>query len=262
MTVYATYQRIRAANGNVTGGGIILNGPDGKINRDDFRNLSSLAELGAKFSLIDHKLYAAAALFDQQRTRVALGGEHDDIRIRGLELEAVYQPTTRLTATANVTYQEGHYVNASPFQLGGSSIYDLYALGRGPGGLGTGGQGTGLADPYGNQAGVGNWPLLGFSRMMANASARYHLENGFGVGGGVQWQSPQRGNLANQWHIPSQYTLNASLFYVRSRWEINLDLLNVTDQRNWDHNGDAYTGSQLVFQELPFRMEGYVKFRF
>jgi len=128
-TLYATYQRIRAANGNVTGGGVILNGPDGQINRDDFRNLSSLAELGAKFSLMDHRLFAAAALFDQQRTRVTLGGEHSDIRIRGLELETVYQPTTRLSATANFTYQEGHYVNATPFQLGGRTTYYLDVAG-------------------------------------------------------------------------------------------------------------------------------------
>ena len=49
---------------------------------------------------------------------------------------------------------------------------------------------------------------------------------------------------------------------MKKRWIVNLDILNVTNQRNWYHNGDAFSGSILVFQEQPFRVEGYVKLRF
>ena len=66
----------------------------------------------------------------------------------------------------------------------------------------------------------------------------------------------------HQWHIPAQYTLNASLSWQRGPWLVNLEVLNVTDQHNWIHNGDAYTSSILVLPELPLRAEGYVKFRF
>jgi len=261
-SLYATYQRIRAVTGNLAGGGLILTDRGdgtGGLNRDDFRNRSDLAELGAKFSLLDHQLYAAATLFDQRRTKIELGGEHSDILIRGLELEAVYQPNPQFNATANATFQDGHYVNSAPFQLGGRSIYDAYALGRGPGGRGTG---TAGYDPYANQVPVGDWALLGFSKVMLNGSVRYRLESGYGAGLNAQWQSRQRGNLDNQWHLPAQYTLNGSLFYVAKRWSANLDLLNLTGQRNWIHNGDAYTASQLIFPQLPFRLEGYFKFKF
>ena len=44
----------------------------GELNHDDFRNRSDLAEVGAKFSLLDHKLFAAVTLFDQRRTQLAL----------------------------------------------------------------------------------------------------------------------------------------------------------------------------------------------
>jgi outer membrane receptor for monomeric catechols len=261
-SLYATYQRIRAVTGNLAGGGLILTDRGdgtGGLNRDDFRNRSDLAELGAKFSLLDHQLYAAATLFDQRRTKIELGGEHSDILIRGLELEAVYQPNPQFNATANATFQDGHYVNSAPFQLGGRSIYDAYALGRGPGGRGTG---TAGYDPYANQVPVGDWALLGFSKVMLNGSVRYRLESGYGAGLNAQWQSRQRGNLDNQWHLPAQYTLNGSLFYEAKRWSANLDLLNLTGQRNWIHNGDAYTASQLIFPQLPFRLEGYFKFKF
>jgi hypothetical protein len=43
---------------------------------------------------------------------------------------------------------------------------------------------------------------------------------------------------------------------------VNLDFLNLADAHNWIHNGDAYTANQLVFPELPFRVESYVKLKF
>ncbi|MFA5265009.1 MAG: TonB-dependent receptor plug domain-containing protein, partial [Opitutaceae bacterium] len=258
-SVYATHNRIHAANGNVTGGGVILNVPDGQINRDDFRNLSDLMEAGVKTSLLDNKLYSAATVFDQKRSRVSIKGKKSNIVIRGLELESVYQPSTYLSVTANATFQNGHYVDSSPYQMGGRSIYDAYALGHGPDGLGTAGADF---DPYGAQVPAGNWPLLGFSKTMLNGSIRYRWASGFGVGFNAQWQSRQVGNLDDQWHIPAQVLTNASLFYEKGRWTANLDFLNLTNERNWIHNGDAYTASQLIFPELPFRMEGYVKMRF
>jgi hypothetical protein len=259
FTLYVTHNRIRAANGNVTGGGVILNVPDGQINRDDFRNLSELVEVGAKVALLDNKLFAAATAFDQQRSRVSIGGRKNNITLHGFELETVYQPTTRLSLTASATFQSGHYVQSRPFQMGGRDIYAGYASGRGPGGLGTG---TADYDPFGHQVPVGDWPLLGFSNTMVNGSARYRFRNGFGVGLNAQWQSEQQGNLDNQWHIPAQALCNASLFYETKRWTANLDFLNLSNSRNWIHNGDAYTASQLIFPELPFRLEGYVKLKF
>jgi hypothetical protein len=259
ISLYATHNRVTAANGNVTGGGVILNVPDGQINRADFRNLSELVEAGVKASLLDNKLFAAATLFDQKRSRVSLKGKKNNITLQGVELESTYQPDTKLSFTANATFQSGHYLESRPFQMGGRNIFDSYALGRGPGGKGLG---TSAFDPWGNQVPVGNWPLLGFSNTMLNASVRYRLDSGFGAGFNAQWQSEQVGNLDRQWHIPAQVLYNASLFYEKGRWVVNLDLLNLTSEHNWIHNGDAYTASQLVFRELPFRMEAYVKFKF
>jgi len=259
MAYYATVQRVRAANGNVTGGGIILNTPDGTINDDDFRNLSELQELGAKYSLLENKLFAGAAAFEQRRSRVSLSGKKNNIIVRGLEFEAVYQPDPHLNATFNATFQQGHYLQAAPFQMGGRDIYAAYPLGEGPGGKGTS---TGTYDPFGNQVPVGDWNLLGFPETILNGSVRYRFTNGFGVGGNVQYTGQQQGNLDGQWHIPAQYLFNASLFYETKRWIVNFDFLNVTNERNWSHNGDAFSGSIIVFQEQPFRLEGYVKIRF
>jgi len=255
---YVTWQDTTSLNGNLGGGGISLQS-DGRIDPNDLRNRSRLLEAGAKFSFLDNQLYAGAALFDQRRARTGLGDVHQNLRIRGLELETVYQPDTRFSATFNATVQEGEYVDAAPFQLGGRDIYASYLAGRGPGGLGTG---DASYSPWDNQVPVGNWPLVGFSHVMLNGSVRYRWPCGFGAALDGQWQSRQRGNLDDQWHIPAQYTLNASLSYERGHWLVNVDLLNLTDQRNWIHNGDAYTSSILVLPDLPLRAEGYIKYRY
>ncbi|HEY0947181.1 MAG TPA: TonB-dependent receptor [Opitutaceae bacterium] len=258
-SLYATYQRAYAVHGNVTGGGIMLKddgGGRGVIDRDDFKNLSELAEIGAKFALVENTLYAGFALYDQRREEVELGGDVEKLRIRGAEAELVYQPHARLNATLNLAFTDGRFDDSSATQAGGASLYDLYALGAGPGG-----RGTGVGFTW-DKLPPGDYRIPGLSRWVVNSSVSYRLENGFGGGFGGSWQSRQPGNLLNEYHIPAQVFLNAFLFYRTPRWEVNIDLLNVLDERNWIHNGDNWSNNVLVFQDLPRRVEGYVKFRF
>lgn len=259
LSLYATHNRIHAATGNVTGGGVILNLPDGQINRADFRNLSELLEAGAKTALLENRLFLGAAIFEQSRSRVSLGGSKSNILLHGAEIETTFQPSRHLSVTANATFQSGHYVDSAPFQMGGRSIYNLFAKGRGPSGLGRAG---GDFNPYDNQVPAGDWPLLGLPGTMLNGSLRYQWPSGLGASVTAQWQNRQAGNLDREWHIPPQVMFNASVFLEKGRWLLNVDFLNVTNERNWGHNGDAYTSSQLIFPELPFRMEAFIKYRF
>jgi outer membrane receptor protein involved in Fe transport len=248
-SVYATYQRAVAVHANVTGGGIMLKDDgtgSGVIDRDDFKNVSRLAEVGAKFALLDNKLYLGGALYDQRREEVELGGDVKNLRIRGAELELVYQPDTRLNATFNAAYTDGRLDDSTATQAGGTSLYNLYASGRGPGG-----RGNGLGFQW-DKLPPGDYRIPGLSRLVVNSSVSYQLENGFGGGLGGSWQSEQAGNLSNEYHIPAQIFLN----------ELNIDFLNVLDRRNWIHNGDNFSNNVLVFQDLPLRVEGYVKFKF
>lgn len=258
-SVYATYQRAYAVHGNVTGGGIMLKDDGtgrGVIDPDDFTNLSRLAEVGARFSLFDNKLFAGVTLFDQRRGEVELGGDIKNLRMRGAELEFVYQPDLHLNATFNVALTDGRLDNSSASQAGGTSLYNLYALGEGPGGLG-----NGIGFQW-DELPAGNYRIPGLSRWVVNGSVAYTLPCGFGGGFAGTWQDEQPGNLLNEYHIPAQVFLNAFVFYRRPRWEANIDILNVLDRRNWIHNGDNYSNNVLVFQDLPLRVEGYMKWKF
>ncbi len=256
---YATYQRAYAVHGNVTGGGIMLkddgNG-NGVIDPNDFKNLSTLVEVGAKFSLLDNQLYTGVALYDQRRQEGELGGGVENLKFHGAEFELVYQPDTRFNATFNVAFTDGRFDNSTASQAGGTSLYNLYALGQGPGGLGNG-------DGFQwDKLPPADYRIPGLSRWVVNGSFSYTLPGGFGGGLNGSWQSEQPGNLLNEYHIPDQIFLNAFLFYRQPRWEVDVEILNVLNERNWIHNGDNYSNNVLVFQDLPLRIEGYVKFRF
>jgi hypothetical protein len=259
VSFYATHQRAYAVHGNVTGGGIMLKEDEngrGIIDPDDFKNLSRLTEIGAKFSFFENKLYAGVAVYDQTRQEVELGGDVKNLKFRGGEIEFVYQPNTRFNATFNVAMIDGRFDDSSATQAGGISLYNLYALNQGPGG-----RGNGLGFQW-DKLPRGDYRIPGLSRWVANGSFSYRLPNGFGGGLGGSWQSEQPGNLTNEYHIPPQIFLNAFLFYRQPRWEVDVEILNVLDRRNWIHNGDNYSNHVLVFQDLPLRVEAYVKFRF
>jgi outer membrane receptor protein involved in Fe transport len=258
-SLYATYQCAYAVHGNVTGGGIMLKDDGsghGVIDPDDFKNLSRLAEIGAKFALLDNKLYAGLALYEQRRQETELGGDVQNLKIRGGEFELVYQPDTHFNATFNVALTEGHFDNSTASQAGGTSLYNLYALGQGPSGLG-----NGIGFTW-DKLPAGDYRIPGLSRWIGNGSFSYTFASGFGGGLGGSWQGWQTGNLLNEYHIPAQIFLNAFLFYRQPRWEVDIEILNVLDRRNWIHNGDNWSNNVLVFQDLPLRVEGYVKYRF
>lgn len=257
-SLYATYQSAVAVHGNVTGGGVLLKDDGtgrGVIDPHDFTNRSRLAELGARFALLDHRLSAGATVYQQRREEVSLGGSIQRLRVRGAELEFVYQPTARFNATLNAAFTDGRFDDSTAGEAGGTTLYNLFAAGAGPDG-----RGNGRGFQW-DQLPPGDYRIPGLSRWVVNGSFSATLPSGLGAGLGGSWQSRQPGNLADDYHLPAQLFVNAFVFYRRPRWEANLDLLNVLGRRNWIHNGDLWSDNVLLFQDLPFRLEGSIKFK-
>jgi hypothetical protein len=61
--------------------------------------------------------------------------------------------------------------------------------------------------------------------------------------------------------IPTQYELDAGIFYVQKNWEARPDFFDFTNQQNWAAVS-ASNGQDLVYPELPFRVQGTVRFKF
>lgn len=258
FSAYATFNRTNAVNGNVTGGGIMLF--EGQIDKDDFENRSDLYEAGARFSLLENKLYLGFTAFRQERQRTEFRGGKSDILVSGVELDTVYQPKSEFYLHANLTFTEGHYRDSAPFQLGGRSLFNLYAAGTGPGGNGNG---LGFEPfPGAFQAPAADWRIPGLSRWLFNAGASWRPERGLGLSLWGSAQSEQIGNLDAEYVIPAQFTLNGSISWKGEGWEAEIGIFNITDQTNWAHNGDTFMNNQIIFRELPLHLEAHWKFSF
>ena len=256
---YLSWNSVAEIYGSVTGGAVLQFYPPGTIRSEDFDGRSDLLEAGAKFAFDENRVFLGLSVFRQDRSRAEFGGGRNAIETTGAEAELVYQPRRGVYLTANASWLDAHYVNSAPTQLGGRSLYDLYAEGTGPEGKGTG---IGYDFWFVNQVPPGDYRISGLSSVLLNASAAYRFENGFGFSIQSQWQSPQWGNLDREYEIPAQLTVNASLTYTTPGWEVGLDCLNLTDARNWIHNGDEFMNNQLISVEPPIRFEGYLKVRF
>lgn len=250
-TFYITYNRSHAVNGSVTGGGLFLF--NNQIDRNDFDNRSDLYEGGARFSFYDHKLFVGLTAFSQDRKKLEFRGGKNDIRVQGFELESVFQPINDFYFYTNLTFTEGHYQDSAPFQLGGRSIYDFYAPGTGPGGLGTG---FGYESfPGANQAPAADWRIPGLSRWIFNAGSSYLPSSGIGFRLWGTVESEQIGNLDAEFRFPSQFSLNGAISYKKPKWQAEITLYNITDEMNWVHNGDTFVNNLLISRESPFHLE-------
>lgn len=250
-SVYATYARSAAVNVSVSGGGLFLF--DGQLDPQDFRNRADLIEIGTRAGLLENRLFLGVTAFHQERTRVEFRGGRNDLVLKGVETEMVWQPQRDAFAHFTVTWFDGRYDNSAPFQSGGRSIYDLYAPGTGPDGLGTGAGWEPF--PGANQVPVGDWRMSGEARWRMAAGAGWKPRLGAGLTVWGDWHSAIPGNLDREWEIPSQFTLNLSVGWRAQDWDAELVIRNLTNEVHWIHNGDTFMNNLLLGRGLPRRAE-------
>ena len=260
LSSYATYNRVNAVTGSANFGGVDGTGGNAGL-KQSLAAESELIEVGTKTSVFENKLFLSAALFDQTRQRPNLVGPPTEIETGGVELEAVYQPDRNFNVNANLTLEEAYQVGTTYQQT--FSYLDGYPAGFPVDGT----VGTGVGSPNFNTSNnryenTGRVPLAALPKVLFNAYATYMFDNGLGFSFGPQVSSSQRANLEGTLTIPAQYVLNASIFYKRPKWEVQVNFFNLTDQRNWTSIDPDFAGNDVIFPELPFHISGLVKYKF
>jgi hypothetical protein len=76
----------------------------------------------------------------------------------------------------------------------------------------------------------------------------YQLDCGLGASLGLLLTSPQNLTFDGSVKIPTQYTLDAALFYRRKSYEVRLDFYNLTKQKNWEPISDFDGGDSVYAQ--------------
>jgi hypothetical protein len=264
---YLTFNKAQYVLPNANDGAV---GTLGEAPTVQLRQNTQLEEAGAKFNLLDSRLFISSALFKQTRSLPTGPGDlgHSVAHIRGAEIELNYQPNSHFFATASYSYLHTTLDTASSF-------YNFPAY---PG-LNIDGAGS-LAVFLPNQT----LQDPGVPAHLMNLLANYKHESGFGVQANIQVTAPiettQSGYLdlaatnasalanglpqlvgvgglvplsivgATGYYqsprIPWQFTLNTALFYSFDKYTVKFTVYNVTDQRNLTNDYPFYGNDFLT----------------
>jgi hypothetical protein len=259
VSVYVTYDRTTGVQGDANFGGLAVTDSKGNnsVTPAKLRNLSELYETGFKASLFKQTLFFSVAGFYQTRVQYSQFNDPQPIESRGVEVDAIYQPDSHLGITANFTWMKANYSGVSPYEQTGNYLdtFPTYYMVDGH-------YGTGVGSPNYHSYPKGDYYVPGIPKVYFNAYLTYKFDNGFGFGVGPQVTGEQNANVTGTLKIPAQVTWNANIFYRKPKWELQLNLFNFTNERNFTSVNASYTGNDMILEEKPFYITGSVKLRF
>jgi len=264
-------------NPNGGEGGINAYGqvPDSTLMRGD----SYLYETGLKFNLLNNKLFADIAVFDQKHAIPTGPGNTESLaaNTRGVEIEGNYQPNRNLYATASYSYIDTS-LNSAP------AFYDFPAQAGinidGGGNYAEFLPGQKFEDPdqpqhvfnflgnYKFPIGVGlrtGLQVTGPIPLTASGNINLVALNAAGVPTPTASVTPLASNPEVGYYkspvIPWQYTWNAAVFYEYSKYVVTFSVYNLTDRHNWQPS-PGYYGNDFLVRSDPRTFEIRVQAKF
>lgn len=168
-------------------------------------------EAGLRWQPLGEKLMLSAAVYQINQTNVVTPAPRNldptgmssvqtgEVRSRGIELSAVGNVTRELSVIASYIYQDVKNVKA-------------------------------------NDASLNHWPVdIPRPRQMASLWADWTWHTGalagFGIGGGIRYQSASAGAPDNSLTVPSYTLYDAALHYGTRDWRFSLNVMNLFDRR-------------------------------
>jgi iron complex outermembrane receptor protein len=217
LTPYITYSESNYLE--LGQGGMI---PKDLIANGTWLQESKLTEIGIKGTLLDKKLYATLAYYEQEKTSFnTQAGAFDYYESKGLELEARYAPTRNLSFTATGTWQRTDVLNP-PFFLGVP-----------PAALGL--------DPKLTYAGrfVAVGALIGVTsplqaptpQRVFSANGTYTSRKGWGFSLGGTYVSEFYSGYLGEILLPDYFVTRAAIFYGKGRWSARINMNNLLNEK-------------------------------
>jgi hypothetical protein len=217
----------------------------------DFHIKNWLYEAGSKTALAQNTLFLTNAVFFQKRSQTDQFGNTSKVESLGYEMEANYQPNKNFSATAAYSYLDAWLPGASGSLAFTENVYDAFAP---PYGNGTG-------SPNFNSLPVGRYRLPGVPSELFSAFSKYRTDLGFGASLGIVVTGPITTSYLGNVKIPTQYSLDGTLFYETKRWVVHANFYNITNRKNWIAEAGA-EGNDLITAALPFHYQASVAYRF
>lgn len=247
-TLYFTYDKSIAINTGVFGP-FLTWGANHQLNPLAFDSQNELKEVGVKYEAIPNKLFLSLAWFDQTRDLSPdTTGQMAKFEIEGIESSLRWQFKPQLAFGANFTYLKPVYTSIVP---SGFSPFGFVADNA-----------TVWGDSNRlNQRTAGRYSAAGIPEYSATAYVDYQHDSGFGVNLSTWWTSAWYTNLARTAKVPDNYNLDLGLFYRQPQYTVGLNILNLTNERNFV-NGLAGSNSEFLQPMRPLTVQGQFSYRF
>ncbi|WP_404479016.1 TonB-dependent receptor [Novosphingobium sp. BL-52-GroH] len=174
-------------------------------------------EIGGKWSFLDDRLGASAALFRVIKNRGSYNdpttGEsiniRDKERVQGIELSLTGKVTPAWDVQASYTYMDSKILEFTP-----DGVFNA-------------GDATGNRVPYVSKHGVALWSTYDIATLIP------YLPGSLLVGGGVNYRSDYFADPSMVYHIPGATTFDALLSYEVDRYRLALNVTNLTNKLSY-----------------------------
>jgi outer membrane receptor protein involved in Fe transport len=275
-STYLTYNFAQYVNPTGNDGGV---GTFGVSPTAILRQNTRLAEAGSKFDLLDKSLFVSTAIYEQTRSLPA-GNTYSTTEvahIKGLELEANYQPGPRIFGTASYSFMRtvldtvlpGPFYNfpAQPgLNVDGAGTFAVFTPGQTFKDPGVPQHLFNFLVNYKDPSGFGaqaNLQVIGKVEttqsgqldLNATANAIKQFTGGTGstlatLNGYVPASVIANGGYYQSPVIPWQYTINTAAFYKYENYEFRFSIYNLTDRRNLTNDIPFY-GNDFITVNPP-----------
>jgi len=258
-SIYFSFDRVNANAGGGLGGvnaysSNPVTSPPHTVLVNNLKVLSELYEVGYKAGFFGNTLYTSLAFYEQKHVTPQISPAPNVlIRSEGIEAEVVYQPNKRLTINANFAYQDLTSF-ASSFSQGTASYLDGYpstVIVDGQKGLGAGSPTSGAGSQFTFSSPTGRVRTAGLPADVGNVFATYAFTPHFGVGLGPQMIGRRPAATYGPLYIYGEYQLDGFTYYRTKRWDVQVNVKNITNQVLFDPISAGSAGNDVILPRPP-----------
>lgn len=223
---------------------------------------SELKEGGAKFSLMDGRLFATAAYYEWEQAAVNnFSATSEQFSAEGVELEVTWAVTDTVTLIASWGDREVKKISDLDFRTMPFSLVDPTGAGNDEIGaaLESGSLMTQFSGALGGFTPEGATPSSNEERVVPSTPetvlklfAAVDLPGGFAVSGGIVHQDAYWHNYDHTLRLDSSLVANANLSWENDVWEVIVSVDNLTDE-NYFLGADPEFAANTLITKAPGR---------
>lgn len=233
----------------------------GAVLGKSFLAQSKLLEAGVKGEFLNKRLYAAVAVYKQQRTDHAPESSltNQVVKTKGIEGEVRWSVDRHLLVSANYTYIQ--VVDQSALAGGFFNYFGIGDVVNVPQSLAylyLGGSEVGLISPATKK--LAERP--GIPHNVVSATGTYAFDNGLALNGDVQHVDSTYSGYTQRVKLPAYWLLNLGASYKTGPFLFRAVVKNVNNARYFRAGGQDLFGADIVLPQTPRSLQGSIEFKF